>query len=76
VPWVRRVDNTRLAVAGPDAISFRSPIDMHGEDMTTVAEFTVEPGRRIPFVLTWYSSHLPDPDPVDAEIALQETEYY
>jgi GH15 family glucan-1,4-alpha-glucosidase len=76
VPWVRRVDHTRLAVAGPDAISFRTPTEVHGENMTTVSEFTVEPGQRIPFVLTWYPSHEPEPDPVDAELALQEADYY
>jgi GH15 family glucan-1,4-alpha-glucosidase len=44
--------------------------------MTTVSEFTVESGQRLPFVLTWYPSHEPAPDPVDAEIALQETAYF
>ena len=29
----------------------------HGEDMTTVAEFTVGAGERVPFVLTWFPSH-------------------
>ena len=76
VPWVRRVDHTRLAVAGPDAISYRTPVEVHGEEMTTVSKFTVETGQRLPFVLTWYPSHEPPPDPVDAEIALQEAGYY
>ena len=32
----------------------------HGEDLTTVAEFTVTEGDGVPFVLTWYQpSHLP-----------------
>ena len=30
---------------------------MHGEDLTTVAEFTVREGERVPFVLTWHPSH-------------------
>jgi GH15 family glucan-1,4-alpha-glucosidase len=76
VPWVRRVDHTRVAIAGPDALCLRTPVDIHGEELTTVSKFTVEPGERIPFVLTWYPSHAPLPKPVDAEIALAETETY
>ena len=76
VPWVRRVDHTRVAIAGPDALCLRTPVDIHGEELTTVSNFTVEPGDRIPFVLTWYPSHAPLPEPVDAEIALAETETY
>ena len=73
VPWVRRVDHARVAIAGPDALCLRTPVDVHGEEMTTVSDFVVEPGERIPFVLTWYPSHEPLPEPVDAEIALAET---
>ncbi len=76
VPWVRRVDDARVAVAGPDALCFRTPVDVRGERMTTVSEFTLQPGDRIPFVLTWFPSHLPLPDETDAERALAETEDY
>ena len=76
VPWVRRVDDARLAVAGPDALCFRTTADVHGEDLSTVSELVVEPGQRIPFVLTWHPSHEPMPEPVDAEVALDETEAY
>ena len=44
VPWVRRIDHTRVAIAGPDALCLRTPVDMHGEELTTVSDFTVEPG--------------------------------
>lgn len=76
VPWVRRLDGARLATAGPDALCFRTPVEVRGENLTTVAEFTVAPGERIPFVLTWFPSHEEPPDPVDAEIALAETASY
>ena len=62
---MRRVDNASLAVAGPDALCLRTPVEVHGEDLTTVAEFAVEPGERLPFVLTWFPSHEPLPDPID-----------
>jgi GH15 family glucan-1,4-alpha-glucosidase len=76
VPWVRRVDDARLAVAGPNALRFDTPVEVHGESMSTVSEFTVEPGQRVPLVLTWFPSHEPMPPGVDAEQALEETESY
>ncbi len=76
VPWVRRIDHSRVATAGPDALCLRTPVDIHGEEFTTVSDFTVEPGERVPFVLTWFPSHASLPEPVDAEIALSETEHF
>src|SRR3954470_20175611 len=76
VPWVRRVDDARVAIAGPDALCLRTPVEVHGEEMTTVSEFTVGPGERIPFVLTWFPSHEELPSEVEAEVALSETESY
>src|SRR4051794_21047177 len=76
VPWVRRVDGSRLAVAGPDALRFTTPVDVRGEDFATVSEFTVEAGRRVPLVLTWFPSHEPPPDEVDVEQALDDTEEF
>ncbi|MGB2953429.1 MAG: glycoside hydrolase family 15 protein [Gaiellaceae bacterium] len=74
VPWVSRVrGNARIAVAGPDALCLRTPVDVRGEDMRTVAEFTVDEGERVPFVLTWYPSHRPLPRRVDPERALEDT---
>ena len=62
VPWVRRLeDDTRIAIAGPDAVAFRTPVELRGENLTTVAEFTVEAGERVPFVLTWFPSHRDPP---------------
>ncbi len=74
VPWVRRLDgDTRLAIAGPDAVCLRTPVEVRGEDMKTVATFTVAEGRRVPFVLTWYPSFRDLPKEVDAEQALLDT---
>ena len=58
VPWVRRLDDaTILAVAGPDGLMLRTPVDLEPEGMTHTAEFTVRAGDRVPFVLTWFPSH-------------------
>ncbi|HEV8676201.1 MAG TPA: glycoside hydrolase family 15 protein [Methylomirabilota bacterium] len=74
VPWVRRMDGGIRAVAGPDTLILRTPVELRGRDLTTVAEFTVSEGQRIPFVLTWCPSHAPIPEPIDAEAALAETQ--
>ena len=78
VPWVRRrkrFDGVE-AIAGPDALILRTPVETHGEDLTTVAEFTVAKGDRIPFVLTWFASHLDPPREIDPEHALRDTEMF
>src|SRR5687768_5272402 len=74
VPWVRRIDHARIAVAGPDALCFRTPVEVRGENLTTVSEVSVEAGERIPFVLTWFPSHEAPPDEIDPEQALEDTE--
>jgi GH15 family glucan-1,4-alpha-glucosidase len=76
VPWVRRIDGSRLALAGPDALCLHTPADVRGEGLTSVSEFTIGPGERVPFVLTWFPSHAPPPDPIDPEAALADTEAY
>jgi GH15 family glucan-1,4-alpha-glucosidase len=76
VPWVRRVNGVRMAVAGPDALRIDAPVELEGRDLRTVASFTVEAGERLPFVITWFPSHEPTPEVVDAERALAETERF
>ena len=76
VPWVRSRDYGLSAVAGPDALQLRTPVPMHGENMKTVADFSVSEGDRIPFTLTWYPSHLADPDERPPLKLLDETEDY
>ncbi|MEU5880738.1 glycoside hydrolase family 15 protein [Spirillospora sp. NPDC047279] len=74
VPWMHQADGQLAGIAGPDAIWLRSPVKVSGREFAHTAEFTVRPGERIPFVLTWHPSHLPAPQPVDALRALEETE--
>jgi GH15 family glucan-1,4-alpha-glucosidase len=76
VPWVRRIEGARIAVAGPDALCFRTPVGHRGENLRTIGEFTVREGDRVPFVLTWYPSNEQPPPAIDPEGALQETMDY
>src|SRR5205085_1637306 len=46
VPWTRRLEDGRLtAVAGPDRVTLRTPVEVRGEDLRTVAEFAVGAGE-------------------------------
>jgi GH15 family glucan-1,4-alpha-glucosidase len=76
VPWVRRRNDGLEAIAGPDGLILRTPIETCGQDLTTVAEFTVGEGQRVPFVLTWFASHKNPPRPIHHEHALRDTERY
>jgi GH15 family glucan-1,4-alpha-glucosidase len=76
IPWVTRTDDGLRAIAGPDGLILRTPVDTCGKDLTTVAEFTVNKGDRIPFVLTWFASNQKPPRQVDPEKALKDTEKY
>src|SRR6266705_1266086 len=76
VPWVRHRNGDLEAIAGPDGLILRTPIETRGKDLTTVAEFTVAKGDRAPFVLTWFLSHKDPPRKVNAEHALRDTEQF
>ncbi|HEV2675609.1 MAG TPA: glycoside hydrolase family 15 protein [Aliidongia sp.] len=76
VPWVTQLnDKSGLSIiAGPNGVTLRTPVELKGEGMATVAEFVVGAGETVPFVMTYSPSHLPPPDPVDAQAALVSTE--
>ncbi|MDY7089672.1 MAG: glycoside hydrolase family 15 protein [Actinomycetota bacterium] len=76
VPWVRHHGPDLGAIAGPDAVWLRTEVAVHGGDRSTVADFTVSAGERVPFVLTHQLSHLPRPEPVDPYRALTRTEAF
>jgi GH15 family glucan-1,4-alpha-glucosidase len=76
VPWMRRIDHARVAVAGPDGLCFRTDARTRGENLRTISTFTVEAGERVPFVLTWFPSHGDLPPATDPEQALVETDEF
>src|SRR5262245_51136993 len=74
MPWVTQSDaGELLAIAGPDLMVLRTPVELRGEGFTTVGDFTVSAGQRVPFVLSYGQSHLALPEPVDAVAALRST---
>jgi GH15 family glucan-1,4-alpha-glucosidase len=72
VPWVSRMDDGRLcAIAGPDRIVFAAPVELCGEDLKTRAEFEVEEGQTVAFVLTWSHSFSPNPASPDGATVVE-----
>src|SRR3954447_15989897 len=77
IPWVKRTEEgALLAICGQDMTVLRTPVETRGEDLTTVAEFEVNEGETVPFVLTYGPSHLPIPKPINPAYALQQTEEF
>ena len=74
IPWVQRIEDGISAVAGPDALYLHTMVPLHGEEMTTVAEFELREGETVPFTLTWNASHLPQPEAIEADWAVQVAE--
>jgi len=76
VPWVTRRGEQLSAIAGPDAVWLDTPAPLRGEDFSTVAEFEVSEGHRVPFVLTHHPSHESAPQRRDPERVLGGTERF
>jgi GH15 family glucan-1,4-alpha-glucosidase len=74
VPWVREHGDYLLAIAGPAAARLDSGVPTQGKDRTTHASFAVSKGDEVPFVLTWYQSHVREPAPVPAASAVADTD--
>ncbi|MEA3139439.1 MAG: hypothetical protein QOK23_1608 [Gammaproteobacteria bacterium] len=73
VPWVRRAGKLLLLTAGPDTLEFSSSVPLEGENMKTIAEFSVSKGSRESFVLNYRPSHDAPRPPVNAYGALKKT---
>jgi GH15 family glucan-1,4-alpha-glucosidase len=76
IPWVRRIADGRIAVGGPDALCFRTPVEHRGENLRTIGEFRVRKGERIPFTLTWYRSNERPPRAINPEHAYRDAVEY
>ncbi|MEU7179194.1 MULTISPECIES: glycoside hydrolase family 15 protein [Streptomyces] len=74
VPWVHKVDGRTVAVAGPDSVWLDTAVETHGENLTTYSDFTVGPGERIAFTISWQPSHHKPPALADPEGSLEATE--
>ncbi len=76
VPWVHKHEGRTVAVAGPDSVWFDTPCETYGKALTTYADFTVAPGDRIAFTISWEPSHKRPPALPEPEQALEATEEF
>lgn len=73
VPWVHKHEGRTVAVAGPDSVWFDTACETYGKALTTYADFTVAPGDRIAFTISWEPSHKQPPALPEPEQALEAT---
>ncbi|MGB9076127.1 MAG: glycoside hydrolase family 15 protein [Terracidiphilus sp.] len=76
VPWVTHIRGGMRAVAGPNLALLHASVPVHGENLTTVADFTVSKGQRVSFSLSYGRSYEPDPRKVNPESALKFAEAF
>ena len=76
IPWVTSTEGIVRLTAGPEAVALWHGVTPVGEDMHTVADFTVSEGQRFAFTLVWYPSHEDPPPPLDASYALRRTDNF
>ncbi|WP_369242980.1 glycoside hydrolase family 15 protein [Streptomyces sp. R21] len=76
VPWVHKHEGRTVAVAGPDSVWFDTACETYGKALTTYADFTVAPGDRIAFTISWEPSHKQPPALPEPEQSLEATEEF
>ncbi|MFD6280579.1 glycoside hydrolase family 15 protein [Streptomyces sp. NPDC060209] len=75
-PWVHKVDGRTVAVAGPDSVWLDTDTETYGQNLTTYSDFTVAPGDRIAFTISWQPSHHEPPSVPEPESSLEATENF
>ncbi|MFB8144233.1 glycoside hydrolase family 15 protein [Streptomyces parvus] len=75
-PWVHKVDNRTVAVAGPDSVWLDTEAETYGQNLTTYSDFTVGPGDRVAFTISWQPSHHEPPALPEPENSLEATENF
>jgi GH15 family glucan-1,4-alpha-glucosidase len=56
-PRLRQIDRAHAAIAGPDSVWLRTPVETREEGSVVRADFVVKAGELVPFVLTWHPSN-------------------
>jgi GH15 family glucan-1,4-alpha-glucosidase len=76
VPWVHRRGGAQVAISGPDGLVLHSDVEVRGESLSTVADFTVEAGAHVAFDLASFRSYRETPGPVNVRDALQRADAF
>src|SRR3984885_13440396 len=75
IPWVRQAKGLLLMTAGPDTLELAASVDVTGENMKSIAQFSLRKGGEESFVLNYRPSHFPTKRKVHARNALKRTAY-
>ncbi len=76
-PWLTTLEDGAVQHGvGPHAVVLRSDVPLGREKRVTTAEFAIDAGQRVDFVLTWGASHLPPAAAFDVETAIRDTEAF
>jgi GH15 family glucan-1,4-alpha-glucosidase len=76
VPWVRSTPTGIQAIAGPDAVYFDTPVELRGENLHTVGDFTVAEGEQQCFSMLWHPSNEERAEPSKAECRCDDTQQW
>lgn len=76
LPWLEVEGSTALAHSGPDIVRLRSPVELRQEGSVITADFTVNEGEELVFVLAYGDYTCPPPDHIDPQEALRKTQSY
>ncbi|MCK1405056.1 glycoside hydrolase family 15 protein [Bradyrhizobium sp. 76] len=77
VPWVSRLEDGAVSlVAGASMLVLRTGVPLHGKSMKTVGAFSVGPGQRVAFVLSYQTSYEDPACPGDPSLLLDRTESF
>jgi GH15 family glucan-1,4-alpha-glucosidase len=74
VPWVNRTKEGLSAIAGPDTVLLRTPVELKGENFKTTSQFVVKGGQNIPFDFTWCASYHDYPKILDVAREIERTD--
>ena len=76
-PRVSRQDDVMVAVAGPNLLAMRTSVALdHTDDGCLSAEFAVDAGQTLTFILSYGQSHCPPPAAIDPAEMLDATLSY
>jgi GH15 family glucan-1,4-alpha-glucosidase len=76
LPWLEVEGATAFAHAGPDIVRLQSPVELSREGSVIIADFTVNEGEELVFVLAYGDYICPPPGHIDPHEALHKTQHY
>jgi GH15 family glucan-1,4-alpha-glucosidase len=76
IPWVTRGEHSIRAIAGPHMVLFRSVLEPHGQDNRTVCDFSLVAGEHVWMTLSYGSSAMAEPHPIDPDKLLEKVKHY